>query len=660
MACTSISNRPTPVELVFSDADATDFLVPNGGFSAKRFELISYISGQTRTEDATNYLAPATELPPSETEGIGTLEIQGNCFGNLPPVPLGYVNRPELEGELAEKLADERHPMITLAGRGGIGKTSLALSAIHALTTGSRFEAALWFSARDIDLLQEGPKVVRPHVLSESDIADEFVRLMSPADAMTDSFDATKYLADALNKSTIGGPLLFAIDNFETVRSPTDLFTWLDTYVRPPNKVLITTRFRDFKGDYPVDVVGMTDPEAQELIDSASASLGIQKLVTKDYAKEIVRESDGHPYVIKILLGEVAKAKRLVALKPIVASQEEILDALFERTFAGLSPAAKRILFLLSSWRSTIPELAIHAVLARPSSEPMHVEDAVEELRKSSLVDIATSPDGSRFLSVPLVAAEFGKRKLATSPSKSAVEADLELLHQFGPGQKSDLAHGIAPRVARLFRQVSAAIKARPERLEEHLPILEFVAQHYPPAWLDIASVYERSVQLDRSDRAASAIRRYLETGPDSDSQRYAWQRLAELCQDAEDWSGELHARVELCQLPGTDFNTITETANRLNGLLARQQFLDTEEKRVLAKKLARTMDARLNEADGTDHSLAWLYLHLEDEDRAREITAAGLKRNQGTTTVRDFWPNFRDRKKAKEKANLISQTDLY
>ena len=370
----------------------------------------------------------------------------------------------------------------------------------------------------------------------------------------------------------------------------------------------------------------MTDQESQELIDSASANLGVKKLLTKDYAREIIRESDGHPYVIKILLGEVAKANRLVALKPIVASQEEILDALFERTFVGLSPAAKRMFFLLSSWRSTIPELAIHAVLARPSSERMHVEDAIEELRRSSLIDTATSPDSARFLSVPLVAAEFGKRKLATSPSKSAVEADLELLHHFGPAQKSDLAHGIAPKVARLFRQINTVVKLHPERLEEHLPILEFVAQNYSPAWLDIAALYERSALLDRLERAKEAVRRYLETGPDTDSQKYAWQLLAELCQDGEDWSGELHARVELCQLPGTDFDSISEAANRLNGLLVRQQFLDTEEKHVLAKKLAKIMEARLSEADGTDHSrLAWLYLHLGDEIRARAVTEAGL-----------------------------------
>ena len=82
----------------------------------------------------------------------------------------------------------------------------------------------------------------------------------------------------------------------------------------------------------------------------------------------------------------------------------------------------------------------------------MDVAEAVEELRKSSLVDTAKSPDKSRFLSVPLVAAEFGKRKLAASPSKSAVESDLEMLRNFGPGQKTTWCMVLRPG----FRDFSA------------------------------------------------------------------------------------------------------------------------------------------------------------------------------------------------------------
>lgn len=268
-------DRPTLVELLVSDPERNDFFLPNGGFNGKHFEYLSYITGHTVEAEAAPYLIPATELPPSETEGVGLLDVQGMSFGNLPPIPAGYVERKDLENILKARIIDERYPVITLAGRGGIGKTSAALATLHAVAGEGRFGALLWFSARDIDLLQEGPKVVRPQIHTELDIANEFVRLTSPADALKEGFDPLGYLAGALSKGLFEAPTLFVVDNFETVRSPAEVFTWLDTYIRPPNKLLITTRFRDFKGDYPVDVLGMTDRESLTLVNSMAHSLQI-------------------------------------------------------------------------------------------------------------------------------------------------------------------------------------------------------------------------------------------------------------------------------------------------------------------------------------------------------------------------------------------------
>ena len=97
-------------------------------------------------------------------------------------------------------------------------------------------------------------------------------------------------------------------DNFETTHSPLEMFNWIDSFIRLPNKALITTRLRDFKGDYPVDVRGMDEDEARKLVDQTVVRLGIQNIVTDSYAEKLIAQSEGHPYVIKILLGEVAKA----------------------------------------------------------------------------------------------------------------------------------------------------------------------------------------------------------------------------------------------------------------------------------------------------------------------------------------------------------------
>src|SRR6185437_15448623 len=110
--------------------------------------------------------------------------------------------------------------------------------------------------------------------------------------------------------------------------------------------------------------------------------LGINELLTEAYYNELISESDGHPYVIKILLGEVAKSQRLVKIQRILAGNDEILDALFERTFVGLSKSAQRIFLTLCNWRSTIPQIALESVLLRDANERMEIGNAIDELER--------------------------------------------------------------------------------------------------------------------------------------------------------------------------------------------------------------------------------------------------------------------------------------
>jgi NB-ARC domain len=615
------------VELIRSDAEASDFWFPNGAFNGKRFESISYVTGSKTDADAAPYLAPATELPPSQTEGTGLLDAQGRCFGNLPPMPTGYVNRTELESELLHRLCDDRHGIVTLHGSGGVGKTSLALAVLHQLTQAERFEAVVWFSARDIDLLTEGPRLVKPHVLTETEIAREFVGLMQPSEAGAAGFEPLKYLSGALTSSPIGKPILFVFDNFETVRSPAELFVWADTYLRQPNKVLITTRFRDFKGDYPVEVFGMSEDECKQLCDEAADALGIRKLLTSEYRRELYKESGGHPYVIKILLGEVAKAGQLKKIERIIAGRDEILDALFERTFAGLSPAAKQVFLTLSNWRSTIPEFAVEAVMLRPSNERLDVEAALDELKRSSFVETTVSADKNVLLSVPLVAAVFGKRKLAVSPMKIGVEANTEILRFLGAAQKSDTRRGVGPRIHSMFSNIAAKASKSPDVLNEYAPILEFVAQRYPPAWLLLARLFEEADLDNRIDRARSAIERYLESTARAREQMYAWQKRSEYCRQVEDWHGEVQSQVEIGTLPDMPFTEISNAANRVNSALRFHQFLDIYEINVLTRKLVDTMASRIDaEGDATDCSrLAWLHLRLGNEGEADRLIDQGL-----------------------------------
>lgn len=616
--------RPYRANLFTTDVDLSDFFVPNGAFGAQEYELLSYITDQRGAGDAANYREPPTKLPQSETRALGSLEVQGKAFGNLPPGIPDYVMRPALEDELQEVLLDDRHPVVSLVGRGGIGKTSLALEVLHRLARTERFLAVLWFSARDIDLLSEGPKLVRPDVLTDRDLAESLVQLLDPAEQDAPGFNPVEYLGSTLSRSPVG-PILFVLDNFETVRTPSDLYNWLDSYIRLPSKILITARLRDFKADYPVEVSGMRDTEFSELIETTAARLGVSSLITRDYVQELYQESDGHPYVAKVMMGELATARSLVKVQRVMAGREDILDALFERTYAQLAPVAQRVFLTLCNWRSSVPRLALEAALLRPQNDRMDVDEGVEALRRMSLVDSRLSDeDKQEILSVPLAAALFGKRKLTVSAVRSAVEADTELLRLLGASRVTD-TRGIAPRIERLFREVAKAVEAGGE-LADYLPVLEYVARGYPAAWLILADLLFEQRDGEWREQGENAIRRYLEEVP---TDWAAWVRLARLYEERSAYDAELSAYVQATRQLGVPFRIVSNAASRATMLIADGRLAraaDAAERRIILTDLATELTRRINEGDGTDYSrIAWLYMNLGDRAKAKEYTKQGL-----------------------------------
>jgi hypothetical protein len=578
--------EPLYVDLIQSDPDALDFFFANGNFKTKRFEVLSYITGNTQYADNSPYMAPPTERPPSVTQGDKLLEIHESVFSNLPLHPNHYINREELETELADKLTDDRNPVITLLGRGGIGKTSLSLSVLHKLSKQDEFEALLWFSARDIDLLEEGPKYVKPEVLTEGDVADVFMRLMGSIETIGQDADPLTYLAQALGGRTQGGPYLFIFDNFETVENPVQLFEWVNEYIRLPNKVLITTRFRQFKGDYPIEVSGMSYEETRELVDSEARRVGVTPLLTEDYRQDLYGASDGHPYVVKLFLGEVAKERTLVPIKNIIETKDKILEALFERTFDQLTPASKRVFLTLCSWRSAIPLLALEAVLLHSSEEALPVAEAVEELSLSSFVEIhEAQKDNSLFIVVPVAAAPFGKAQLDTSLLKNKIQSEMRLLHAFGVTKPADIQDGIEPQINNFFRY----LERNPEEIESCLPITKFIARRQPVAWRNVIYLYESRGSRNALVEAKEAAQQYLRSSASSADQEWAWRKLADLCGRTSDRAGEINALLEMCQITNVPFRDISYTAGRFLTLFKTHDPLGYEEKRKLIWSLAIT-----------------------------------------------------------------------
>ncbi len=630
-------DRPVYVPLVFSDPDLLDIFVPNGSFKQTTFESLSYVTNELKRQDGSAWTLPTGRLPPSETEGPPILELVGNTFANLPPSPGGYIPRTSLEATLrGELLRTDRHPIISLTGSGGIGKTSIAIVALHEVASleSPPYEVIVWISARDIDLLESGPKPVLPRVITLRDIALAVVQLLQPTQYSEPGFSPQAFLEGILRNGA-AGPTLFVVDNFETLESPVDVFRWIDTHVRLPNKVLITTRFRDFAGDYPIEIGGMTEDEALALIGQESRRLGIAALLGAEYKEDLIRESDGHPYVIKILLGQVARERRAVKPERIVASADHLLAALFERTYSNLTPAAQRSFLLLCSWRVLVPQVAVEAVLLRPGNERLDVAGSLDELHRFSLVEeVVSGADDMSFIGVPLAAAIFGRRKLEVSPLKAAIEEDRKLLMEFGAGRHEDVHRGVYPRIDRLVRAIAFKASAGAAAPEGYLPVLEFLASRVPKAYLRLADL---ALEVDRSERGAERakvyLRKFLETA-DPHERWDGWMRLADLCHRTSDAFGEVHALSEAALLPTAAPEDIGNIANRLNNRIRElkgQRIEDawSPEIRVLLIHVIEAMEKRISALSATDCSrLAWLHLNVGNEARAREIAREGIRRD--------------------------------
>ncbi len=75
----SINGDYFKINLLFADLSIVDFYLPNGGYTNSQFELISYITGQKRYEENSNYAHTPSSLPPSESSSKLELDVIGSC-----------------------------------------------------------------------------------------------------------------------------------------------------------------------------------------------------------------------------------------------------------------------------------------------------------------------------------------------------------------------------------------------------------------------------------------------------------------------------------------------------------------------------------------------------------------------------------------------------
>ncbi len=615
-------NSPRELELIYTDPDFRDFFIPNGQ-ATSGFEVLSYLTGATKIESYEKYSTPPEQLPKSETYGLDGFDVQGNIFSNMPKLMDGYIKRSALEEEISHIILDKRNPVITLSGRGGIGKTTILLSILHKLADNIDlpFDIIIWFSARDIDLKESGPKSVQVAVLTKKDISEQYIHLMQPDQNLNTPEQKIAYFTEQLGEKYENKGKMYIIDNFETLTTPEDIYSWLNTNIELPNKVVITTRHRKFKGDYPVEISGMIDSEAYELIQTHADKLNISNLLTDEARQNIVQLSDGHPYIIKIYLGQIARDKNSLNVKRVIADRDDILVALFDRTFLQLSAAAQRVYLTLCEWNSDVPEVALKAILMRSESTQMDVDSAIDELINFSLIEYKELENDSLILRVPLASRIYGEKKIKSSPYQYIVDDDVKLLHMLGARQNTET---VQQTLERLILITNGIISNNTIPLIEKQNVIEYIGKKFPPVLLHAAY----KLRNEYRDISRNYTEMFLANeNITREDKCTAWELMAFVYSEDGDGTKYVHAKTQYAK-SCSSYSDISASANDINRYISEnRELIDTIDKRRILSSLAEYMETLTAQWDANDYSrIAWLYMNSGNMDKAISVARKGIE----------------------------------
>lgn len=609
-------------DLLLSNRECTEFFLPNGGYNSHgKADFIDYSSGDVKREDISAYLNPPVPLPRSDTHGLESLDVQANVFGNLPDLPLGYVRRRTLEKELEDCLLSTPHRVIVLHGPGGVGKTYLALNVAHKIAAecAERFEYIIWFSARDIDLRPTGPVPVRPAVADLAMISRSYGRLFG-VDQSPESFSKT--LQSPAPHSQKG--ILFIFDNFETLSSMAELHKFLETYTYLPNKVLITSRERAFKGDYPIEVRGMEFAEANQMMRAVANELSINPLLNDGIISSVYRYTQGHAYVIRVILGEIAKERKYVPPLQLMVGRPDIVNAVFERSFNKLSDPGRWVFLTVSNWKSMVSKLALVVTLGQRGLDS---EEGIEECERLSMVTLHEMADGNSCYSSPQLARIFGSKKLEGDPDRLLIKEDLETLRKFGVIGLQESGRHTQERLINQFIAscVSEAETADHGSLARLDRLLEAVSNMWPKGWLDLAA-FRRKYLRDRKG-IEYALRRAVEEMPFS---KEAWLVRARHAQSVGDNATLIASFVSAVEADPSDIDLMREAALHLVRYVSDHiSEIPTTRRGTYLASVREHMVRAADSLDATGLSrLAWLFLLEGDTQKAHHYASVGASKD--------------------------------
>jgi len=308
----------------------------------------------------------------------------------LPAPPNALIGRERELATLSELLANPHYRLITITGPGGIGKTRLALEAVHNEASGFTHGAA-WIDLAPVS----APDLIASAILSGLDVS--LASQQEPAEQL---------LAHLREKE-----MLLAIDNFEHLLAGASLLGEIVQHA-PGISLLVTSRERlGLRAEQLVELDGLDYPDVkntQRLESYSAVQLFAQraKAVRADFAihqdnapsiAEICTRLDGMPLAIELAAARSRLMNPPMMLEKLssrlntltsgsrdLPTRQQTLRSALDWSYNLLDANEKTLFARLSVFRGGASQAAIEAVCG-PGLE-MNVLEGLESLLNKSLL----------------------------------------------------------------------------------------------------------------------------------------------------------------------------------------------------------------------------------------------------------------------------------
>jgi LuxR family glucitol operon transcriptional activator len=329
-----------------------------------------------------------------------------------------------------------RHPVVTLVGEGGVGKTALALQCVYdLLDLGDQcpYEAIVWVTLKNKVLTSAGIASVQGAVVDVLGILQVSATELGAEGTQLEVHSAASELITYLREIKA----LLIIDNFETLTSNPlrDFFT----QIPEGSKILITSRvgLGELELRYSLDPLDLKT--ASTLLRRYAKALNLHLLSDAPAPKieRYVKFLFGSPLLIKWFVQSVASGAD--PERSTGKTNQNFASAIkfcFENLFERLSQAEREVLHILSAARKQLTFTELMFLIQEVSqTSPLIIESALATLHSSSMVKRTApdlrSADVSTRLNLTDIAMEYlGKFAPPSVSTMSKVQAALKKLRE--------------------------------------------------------------------------------------------------------------------------------------------------------------------------------------------------------------------------------------